>query len=227
MCTVTFIPLGRDEFVLTSNRDVSYRRAPASEPAIHVENGVRLLYPKDGMAGGTWIGSSRNNRLVCLLNGGFKNHKRQPKYRKSRGLVVTELLTAVNLSDRLDSIDLEDIEPFTLVIVEWETELRLREFVWDGAEKHLEELSLEPRIWSSSTLFDSKMRSRREAWFESWKSKGRLTPDSILDFHKTAGSDDNEVGVVLKREQVGTVSITQFIRGENITMTYEALTFPR
>ncbi len=226
MCTVTFIPLGRDEFVLTSNRDVSYRRPKASEPEIHVENGVRLLYPKDGKAGGTWIGSSRNNRLICLLNGGFVNHRRKQEYRKSRGLIVTELLASEDLPERLDSIDLRDIEPFTLVIVEGETELRLKEFVWDGARKHLKKLSPEPRIWSSSTLFDPDMRNTREAWFETWKKKGSLTPDSILDFHKNAGAGDKEVGVVLKREQVGTVSITQFVKRESINLSYEALQVP-
>lgn len=226
MCTVTFIPLGGDEFVLTSNRDVSYGRPPASEPVFHVEKGVRLLYPKDGKAGGTWIGSSRDNRLICLLNGGFKNHKRQPKYRMSRGLIVTELLAAEDLNERLDSIDLDGIEPFTLVLVEWEAELRLSEFVWDGVKKHLQRLSIDPRIWSSSTLFDEDMRNTRKAWFASWKSEDDLSPASVLDFHKKAGAGNDQVGVVLKRDQVGTVSITQFVKREEVSVTYEALHTP-
>ena len=227
MCTVTFIPLGRDEFVLTSNRDVSSRRAPGSEPAIHVENGVRLLYPKDGKAGGTWIGSSRDNRLICLLNGGFVNHRRKQEYRKSRGLIVTELLAAEDLDERLGSIDLDSIEPFTLVLVQWEDEMRLSEFVWDGNSKHLRELSIEPRIWSSSTLFDEDMRNTRKIWFESWKSEDELSPAGILDFHKTAGEGNDQVGVVLRRDQVGTVSITQFVKRKKVSVTYQAIQGPQ
>ena len=226
MCTVTFLPLGSNEFVLTSNRDVSYKRPLASRPDYHLKNGVRLLYPRDGKEGGTWRGSSRDNRLICLLNGGYEDHRRQEVYRKSRGLVVTELLAAQNLSETLSAIDLEGIEPFTLVMVEWEESMRLREFVWDGSLKHLKELPLEPRIWSSSTLFDENMRDLRRGWFDSWRSESVLSPSAILNFHKHAGEGNDQVGVVLKREHVGTVSITQFVKREDVRVAYEALQIP-
>ena len=92
MCTVTFLPLPNQGFVLTSNRDVGYQREKALDPSTYEEEEVSLFYPKDGKAGGTWIGTSRNNRLICLLNGGFENHKRASSYPKSRGLIVKELL---------------------------------------------------------------------------------------------------------------------------------------
>lgn len=226
MCTVTFVPLGDNNFVLTSNRDVSYKRAPASPPKIHVEHGVDLLYPRDEEAGGTWIGSSYDSRLLCLLNGGFENHQRKLPYRKSRGLVVTELLAAPELSTALEVIDLEDIEPFTLVNVEWKHELTLGEFVWDGAKKHRKLLPIEPQIWSSSTLFDPAMRDTRQHWFEDWKSHGDFNPESVLEFHRIAGRGDDEVGVVLKRKNVGTVSITQFVRQESSRFNYESIAAP-
>ena len=55
MCTITFIPKSNNDFILTSNRD----EAPGREtfpPEIYEEEGVKLLYPKDALAGGTWIG---------------------------------------------------------------------------------------------------------------------------------------------------------------------------
>ena len=221
MCTVTFVPLGDTNFVLTSNRDVSWKRAPASPPQIHTEHGVDLLYPRDEEAGGTWIGSSYDSRLLCLLNGGFENHVRKLPYGMSRGLIVTELLAAPELSNALEVIDLEDIEPFTLVTVEWMDELKLGEFVWDGKQKHRKMLPIAPGIWSSSTLFDPVMRELRRHWFEKWKKRGDFSPHSILEFHKTAGKGDDEVGVVLKRKNVGTVSITQFVREETGKFRYE------
>ena len=224
MCTVTFVPLGDTNFVLTSNRDVSWKRAPASPPQIHTENGVDLLYPRDEEAGGTWIGSSYDSRLLCLLNGGFENHVRKLPYRKSRGLIVTELLAAPELSNALEVIDLEDIEPFTLVIVEWKGELTLGEFVWDGAKRHRKMFPLEPQIWSSSTLFDPEMRETRKNWFENWKQQGEFNPESILEFHRTAGKGDDNVGVVLRRKHVGTVSITQFAKQETCGFRYESKT---
>jgi len=223
MCTVTFLPLGDRNFVLTSNRDVGYKRAKAEPPHETVEEGVTLLYPKDGKAGGTWIGSSRDNRLICLLNGGFENHVQQESYRKSRGLIVKEILIAEDLEDILLTIDLDGIEPFTLVIVEWREELRLSQFVWDGVKRFNEDLDLAPRIWSSSTLFDPEMRQTRNNWFESWKETKPGNPEAILEFHKNAGAGNNEVGVILKRERVGTVSITQFVKQGKTQMTYREI----
>jgi hypothetical protein len=75
-------------------------------------------------------------------------------------------------------------------------------------------------------LFDEDMRNTRKAWFESWKSEADLSPASVLDFHKMAGAGNDQVGVVLKRDQVGTVSITQFVKREKVSVTYEALHTP-
>lgn len=221
MCTVTFLPLPDQGFVLTSNRDVGYQREKASHPTSYIEKEVSLFYPKDGKAGGTWIGTSRNNRLICLLNGGFENHKRAASYPKSRGLIVKELLVAEDFEEVCTRIDLNRIEPFTLVVVSWETELQLFEFVWDGNDRHFKELPLQPCIWSSSTLYTDKMKALRQDWFREWFIGKRLTPENILDFHKEGGIGFQEIDVFMRREHVGTVSITQVVAGANkCDMTY-------
>lgn len=221
MCTVTFLPLKDNGFIFTSSRDVGFQRAKAEKPMSYLENGVELYYPKDGKAGGTWIGTSRNNRLICLLNGGFKNHKRKADYPKSRGLIVKELLIAENFERACKQIDLYNIEPFTLVVVSWEEKLRLYELVWDGELRYFKELVPGPFIWSSSTLYDEFMKKMRDEWFEKWLSSHDISSSGILDFHKNAGIGDSEVDVFMRRERVGTVSITQVIKKEmNCEMTY-------
>ena len=137
MCTVTYIPLGNSDFVLTSSRDIPFARKKAEHPKKTTEDGVELYYPKDGKAGGTWIGTSSKNRLICLLNGGFEYHTSRTKYAKSRGLIVKELLKADDLHKGFERIDLENVEQFTLTIVDWHKELELIEFVWDGTKKHI------------------------------------------------------------------------------------------
>jgi hypothetical protein len=107
------------------------------------------------------------------------------------------------------------------VTVEWKDELTLGEFVWDGAKKHRKLLSIGAQIWSSSTLFGPAMRDTRKNWFEDWKRQGEFSPESILKFHKTAGVGDDDVGVVLKRQKVGTVSITQFVRQDSSSFHYQ------
>ena len=241
MCTVTFLPLDNDDFVLTSSRDVPFARKKAEFPKAYKEDGFELFYPKDGQAGGTWIGTSDQKRLICLLNGGFQNHKQKEFYAKSRGIIVKDLLKAGDISQACKEIDLKNVEPFTLVIVEWDFHLFLFEFVWDGEQKHLKILPNEPRIWSSSTLYTSEMKEMRQEWFlkfkvesekfkvQSKKLKGKgkkveVTKDQILEFHHKAGIGDPKIGVIMKRPKVGTVSITQVSKNEDdIQWRYEEI----
>lgn len=223
MCTVTYLPLGENNFVLTSSRDVPFLRKKALLPKTYIENGVALQYPKDGEAEGTWIGTSDRNRLICLLNGGFENHEQQEFYAKSRGIIVKELLSATNIVEAYTTIDLKNIEPFTLVIVDWNTDLVLVEFVWDG-KKHVRNLSQKAHIWSSSTLYSNKMKRMREEWFLHWQEQNPLDGKSILKFHQKAGIGNPTVDVIMKRSKVGTVSITQVQKTENnIEMTYQEI----
>jgi len=148
MCTVTIIPKGENDFVLTSNRDEAPNRVSLS-PDFYQINSTKMLFPKDEKAGGTWIGVSEHHRLICLLNGGFKCHKREDDYRMSRGTVVTDFLASEDIISKIETYNLLDVEPFTLVIADWNDHLTFYELVWDGVHKHFRTLPNEPRIWSS------------------------------------------------------------------------------
>jgi hypothetical protein len=65
------------------------------------------------------------------------------------------------------------------------------------------------------------MRDTRKNWFEDWKRQGEFSPESILEFHRAAGKGNDNVGVVLKRQKVGTVSITQFVRQDSSSFHYQ------
>lgn len=210
--------------MLTSNRDVGYSRKKAERPRRYIDNGVELFYPRDGKAGGTWIGASSRNRALCILNGGFENHTSVGDYRVSRGEVVIDLLKQEKIDKGIKGICLDNIEPFTLVIVDWQEEFKLMELIWDGDRKHINVLPLEMHIWSSSTLFDKKMKKMRNKWFLDWHQANKIDQTSILKFHHIAGIGDSNVDVILRRETVGTVSITS-LKKENgsVEMTYEDL----
>jgi hypothetical protein len=224
MCTVTYLPLGKNEFILTSSRDVPYARKKATEPQVYVEDGVELNYPKDGKAGGTWIGTSSKNRLICLLNGGFYYHTSRSTYKHSRGLIVKELLKVDELKKGIQEIDLNGVEQFTLTIVDWNSDLELFEFVWDGKKKHLKKMKQEPQIWSSATLYDREVKRLRKDWFIDWQSNNEMTQENILNFHKTAGIGDPAIDIKMDRKVGGTVSITSVMNdADDISMNYESL----
>ncbi|MDO5979881.1 NRDE family protein [Flavivirga spongiicola] len=223
MCTVTIIPKANNGFVLTSNRDEAPNRVSIA-PDFYITNGVKMVFPKDEVAGGTWIGLSEKNRVVCVLNGGFKWHERKLSYRKSRGVVAKDLMIADDIEDTIETYNLQDIEPFTIIIIDWNVSLKFYELVWDGENKHFKPLPPEPKIWSSSTLYSEDMKQERLGWFESFKNNHALDETSILKFHKTAGSDNKDFGVVMDRGVVKTTSITQIVKEvDSVKMVYENL----
>mgnify|MGYP001211157286 FL=1 len=223
MCTLTFIPTSNNGFVLTSNRDEAPGRNTLV-PNTYVENSTRLLYPKDELAGGTWIGLSEKKRLICLLNGGFTAHERKDAYRMSRGIIVTDLLTKDDAVSEIEKYNFDDIEPFTLIMVDWANHLRIYELVWDETQVHFTEKPLAPQIWSSSLLYNKEMKEKREKWFSTFLFEN-LKPNAsdLLQFHKTAGEGNLDVDVIMDRGFVKTKSITQIVKNEKIEMRYEDL----
>ena len=156
MCTVTFIPDGAGGYHLTSNRDEHTGRARALPPRRHSE----LIYPQDATAGGSWVALKRSADAGVLLNGAFVKHRRQAKYRRSRGLVFLDILRAESPLQEFGLLRLDGIEPFTLVLFVQE---QLFECRWDGAKKYVDELETHrPHIWSSVTLYDEAVRVERE-----------------------------------------------------------------
>ncbi len=223
MCTVTIVPKGKDDFVLTSNRDEAPNRV-SSVPDVYTANGVEILYPKDELSGGTWVGVSEQKRVVCVLNGGFEIHKRQSEYRLSRGVMAKALMATEDIVAMVTSYNFDNIEPFTVVIADWNTTLKFYELVWDGKESHFTELPLEPKIWSSVTLYNAQMRAERLEWFNAYKAKTPLTGEALLEFHKTAGGDNLDYGVVMNRGFVKTTSITQIEKQSTaVKMRYESI----
>ncbi len=220
MCTVTIIPIGNNDFVLTTNRDEAPDRV-SLVPDFYTIDNTKLLFPKDKM-GGTWIGVSEKNRVVCVLNGAFEKHKRQSSYRKSRGIVANDFMISNDIVATIEAYNLEDIEPFTIVIADWNTTLKFYELVWDGKNKHFIELPKDSRIWSSSTLYSEGMMKERQQWFENFEAFNELNADSILEFHSTADADNMDYGVVMNRGFVKTTSITQIEkRGNDVDMRYK------
>ncbi len=211
MCTVTFVPINENDFVITSNRDEAPNRI-SIPPDFYEVNHTKVLFPKDENSGGTWIGASEKNRVLCILNGGHTFHQRQESYRMSRGVVVKDLLVCENLKESIDDYDLKGIEPFTLVIIDWKVILNCYDLVWDGKNKYFRELPLKPKIWSSSTLFSQNMKKERELWFKKFKFENELTSSSLLKFHNTAGKGNFDYGVIMDRGFVKTTSITQIIK---------------
>lgn len=224
MCTVSFIPTASG-IHLTSNRDERPGRSRAFAPAVFTAAGSKLLLPKDPDAGGSWIALKDNGDAVVLMNGAAVKHDRKPPYRRSRGLVLLDVIADSEPLRHFTNIDLNGVEPFTMVL--W-VRGNLWECRWNGVLKHqILHDARKPHIWSAVTLYNDEEAEKRKEWFREWLNEKRdqVTTEDILYFHQHAGNGDIRFSLVMNRDnQVHTVSITSiYIGAGNMRMVYRDL----
>lgn len=222
MCTVSFVH-ANGKFIITSNRDEQVAR-PAVEPKNYLVNQKSLFFPKDPKAGGTWYAVDYSANVLVLLNGAEEKHVWNPPYRRSRGLIVLDLLGSESPIETWGKIKLEKVEPFTLVLFQTEVLYQLR---WNGIEKSQVTLqSNQNYIWSSSTLYNKEIREQRAKWFSTFlDTTPAVTADEMFRFHRHTESDNAQHGLVINRhDKLKTLSITQSIIEQNkITVTHHDL----
>jgi len=221
MCTVTFVPAEKGNFIFTSNRDEAPKRS-ATELATEKIGGKKVLFPRDAKANGTWIAVANSNQLVCILNGAFIKHKHRPPYRLSRGIMALDFFSHKNAIHFFHLFDFEGMEPFTMIIFD---DGNLYELRWDEVNRHIKKLdTASAHLWASCTLYAEEWQVKRQAWFSDWKDKN-VAPNqsSVLDFHKHAGEGNTQFDVVMNyNDIVRTTSITSIVKTkEKMELRYE------
>lgn len=214
MCTVSFVN-NNGVVIITSNRDEKVARPSAIQPRNYGHNGKVILYPKDPEAGGTWFAIDENGSVLILLNGGITKHIPVLPYRKSRGLIALDILSNDSPKRFWKHIDLNNIEPFTLVLYQ---EKELYQLIWDGFEKSATRLDESQNyIWSSVTLYPDKIRKKRSDWFYNFlKEINKISALEMLNFHRNTHSDDSQNGLIINRaDRMKTLSVTQTVIEQN------------
>ncbi|PWA04466.1 NRDE family protein [Flavobacterium psychrotolerans] len=213
MCTVSFV-CSNGKVIITSNRDEQVSR-PAILPKNYLINNKRIIFPKDPKAGGTWFAVAENTTVLVLLNGASEKHQWQPPYRKSRGLIVLDIISSDFSLMIWESINLNNIEPFTLVLYQTQKLYQLR---WDGLEKELVQINEKQNyIWSSSTLYSQEIRDKRATWFYQFlKAIPEANEEELIRFHRCNNESNKENGLVINRnDTLKTLSITQAVIEQN------------
>lgn len=211
MCTVSFYK-NNSQTIITSNRDEHHSRSKALPPIVYHTSTYQLIYCKDAQADGTWMVLRNDGVVIVLLNGAFEKHQLNPPYKKSRGLVLLDIINEENCLQKYIDYDLTNIEPFTIVIYH---NHRLHECIWNGVEKFISEKPVEENyIWSSVTLYDEEFRNKKHVFFQQLlQTKDELSADDILEFHHS--KHDLENGFIINRkQQLLTFSVTQVVLSE-------------
>ncbi|MCK0161830.1 NRDE family protein [Allomuricauda sp. F6463D] len=212
MCTVSFIS-SDSQYFITSNRDEHTSRPRALEPQEEIIGGVKVLFPKDPKAGGTWFALNEKGSVAVLLNGGFVNHRFAGKYAKSRGLVLLDIISSESPLILLQEMELFNIEPFTLILFT----SGLLEFRWDGHQKYFRPLDKgKNHIWSSATLYEDEVIEHRNRLFHEFtKASTRIRASEIMDFHSNNHNDFENGFIIDRKSGLRTFSVTQVILNQD------------
>jgi len=183
-------------------------------PAAEIRNGKKIVFPKDPVGGGSWFAIADDGTTGILLNGAFQKHIPFYPYRKSRGLILLDLVAAPEGLFFFHNACLEKIEPFTIVFLQHK---KLYEFRWDGYQKHFQQLDADCNyIWSSVTLYDAEAIDKREKIFQHFITKNPVINSySIRNFHGNNYDDFENGFIISRRNGMQTHCITQAVVGED------------
>ncbi len=211
MCTLTFIPLD-EHWIITSNRDEFHERADVLFPVLKEIKNKKVWFPREPLAGGTWIATTETGDVRVLLNGALEKHDHRPPYRKSRGLVLLDSYESSDLVVFSEEYDLEGIEPFTMIQF-WKERNKIIEFIWDGQYKYLNlKDSRHAYIWSSVTLYPPEVIEAKTNLFSHWLDNNVPLPENLLEFHQFEGKGKSKPAIRARfSDELSTVSISQAV----------------
>jgi Transport and Golgi organisation 2 len=210
MCTVSVVPI-KNGLVFTFSRDEKPER---HTPHFMVHDQLahkKIYYAKDSKAGGTWFAADSLGNAAMLFNGAFNKHEKQAAYKKSRGIILLQLVSANNMLRFYEEENLEGVEPFSILLFEAD---KLSRLTWDGTAKHISPLLKETSyIFSSATLYDEMIQQQRRLWLaEFFTQQQQITGHAIFQFHSYYKKEDKQNGLIIERPGgCSTLSISQLI----------------
>ena len=212
MCIISFYK-ENDQVILTHNRDESISRVASPQVEKRVWEGKTYFAPVDQEKQGTWI-FYNEDYIACILNGGkTKPTTLKSTYRKSRGLILLDVMKYENVIEYARNEDFTDIAPFTMFIYDLKNK-KTNLLFWDEKELEINYLSENNFVFRcSSTLYTSENMHDLEKLFPKFNE---VTSDEIFSLHQSIQMKDGDVA-----PGKATTSITQiFANNSEINMKY-------
>lgn len=212
MCIISFYKI-KDQILLTHSRDESVFRKSSLEIEERIWANEKYFAPIDQEKQGTWIFYSQKF-VACILNGGkTKPNFFRDKYKKSRGIVLLDLMKYNSVEEYIEKENFEGIAPFTIFVYERITE-KIFLLFWDENTLEVKDLSSYNFVFRcSSTLYSLDKMLEIEKKFPTFNI---IRVNEIYALHDSLKMKDGEI-----EKGKATTSITQiFINKTDINMKY-------
>lgn len=226
MCTLTWL---RDAsgYRIYFNRDEKRTRLPARPPAVRMIDGVPVLTPTDGDAGGSWMAVNAFGLTLAILNF-YEADAALPAAagpHESRGHLVLNLSPARDLAAlarHLDRTEASRYRPFLLAAFGVDGAGLL--FRWDGRALERQSLADTRLPVTTSSFRTADVLAARRRKFESFvASFGGVTDDMLRAFHHSRDEQGGAFSVTMTRPDAQTVSFSMVTIGpERIIYYYQS-----
>ena len=218
MCTLSWIRGAEDGvYEIHFNRDERRTRLPASVPRECEVDGVRLLAPQDGDAGGSWIAVNEHGVTVCLLNRHHEEEAYVPSDPVSRGRLVLECASAdsvLGVRERVTGAEMSCYRPFDLAAFAVTSEPLLH--TWNGERLEVRPLTSGDRPLASSGLDPIGVARTRRALFELALRQSPENSETFTRLHASHQPDRGSYSVCMHRDDAQTVSYSRIRVGQGM-----------
>lgn len=224
MCTLSWLPRA-DGYIVWHNRDESTARLPGAPPSVVQRGGLSALAPRDGQAGGTWIGVNELGLTLGIANlypaEGIAAGGMPPPGLVSRGRIIDDLLGAADSPEavrQLGAMDLGVFAPFTLAVMDPESLPSLHR--WDGGRLASRVVEGTGLLLTSSGAGSAAEERRREA-YERHAPGPAPAAELIEALHRSELPELGPDSFCMHRGVAATVSLTRVEVGANtVRMIY-------
>lgn len=145
----------KEKIILTLYRDETEVNSMTIHPKIYFKKRKKTFYQKDIKTGGTWFVIDEFGNAIVLLNDTLQKNNEKNGDRKSRGVVVIELIESEKILESWKILDLLHVEPFTLIVY---TNKKLYKLQWNAISKSLIQLDENnSHVWTSNFINSNKI----------------------------------------------------------------------
>ena len=208
MCTLTWTPHDGG-FAVLFNRDELLTREPGLPPMVADHGGTKILCPRDGDHGGTWLGVNEHGVVVAALNGDPHAPRGAGPFR-SRGLVVMDALRERSAEAAIrfvESLDPASVQPFTVFAIDAGMQpIALDHNLHHRARKPADAPSL---LASSSLVHEAAKAARARHLLERCAAPSSSRFDLLATFHQSHEPARGPLSPCMHRDDAKTVSASR------------------